>query len=211
MFGTKFVKSFTSAVICAFAFIGFTQSTYAVVLDFEALALDNSSNNIHGNSYSEDGFTINETGIRQLNYFGLQDRRFVKSTSLFSNTVGGILSLTKDGGGAFSLFSIDLNELNEDGAVSVNFTGTTAGGGTIMQTFSLDGIKSTFQTFFFNLAFSDVTEVTWIQDDFPYHQFDNITLDVSAVPLPAAMPLYATGLMAFGFATYRRRKRKNNI
>lgn len=112
----------------------------------------------------------------------------------------------------FPFFSIDLNELNGDFQASVEFTGPTSANATVMQLFNLDGIKSTFETFFFNLAFSDVTEVTWVQAS-NFHQFDNITLDldVSAVPLPAAMPLYATGLIAFGVAAYRRRKQKSNI
>lgn len=70
MFGTKFVKLFTSAVICAFTFINFTQSSSATVVDFETLIVNNNEVNDQGNSYSEDGFTIDEIGSLELDSFG---------------------------------------------------------------------------------------------------------------------------------------------
>lgn len=207
MFEQKVVKYITTIVIGTLICVGFSQNLSAAVLDFETLLINNNSVNNQGNSYSEDGFTINERGRFQLGTFGSGESRFVDSTSLFSRTRNGRLTLTQDGGGAFSLFSIDLNELNRSSAASVTFFGRTSSNAIVNQTFVLDGIKSTFETFFFSLAFNDLTRVSWIQRQ-SFHQFDNIALNVSAVPLPPAVIAFITAMMGVGFLARRKRKLK---
>lgn len=205
MFGQKIIKFITIIVIGTLASIGFSQNLSATVLDFESLLINNNSVNFHGDSYSEDGFTIDETGSRPLGTFGTLESRFVNSTALFADSIGGTLTLTQDGGGPFSLFSIDLNELNGSSVASVDFTGITSTNAIVNQTFVLDGVKSTFETFFFNLVFSDLTEVSWVQSS-PFHQFDNITLNVSAVPLPPAVIAFISAMMGIGFLVRRKKK-----
>lgn len=201
-----YIKSFSLALFSIITFFLTTQISSAVVIDFESLYENNNSTNNQGDSYSEDGFTLTKPDdFYNFMSFGDLSPKFVGSTSLFNNTVGTTTTLTKDDGGFFSIFSIDLNELNFDRVVTVNFTGTTSGGGTVNQSFTLDGIKSTVETFFFNALFTDLTQLSWVQES-PYHQFDNIVLDVAAVPVPAALPMMASGLLAFGFVAYRRRK-----
>ena len=205
----KFGRIFSTLILSIIAMTGFGQSAHSAVIDFESLALINAGLNSQGQTYSEDGFTLDHTGANEFRTFGTLESRFVGSTSLINDSYDGLTTLTRDGGGAFSLVSIDLNELNQDAAVSVEFTGITSANAVVSQTFTLDGIKNTVDSFFFNALFADVVEVSWLQGPNDgrqnFHQFDNINL--SAVPLPAAFPLYATGLLGFGFAAYRKRRK----
>jgi len=118
------------------------------------------------------------------------------------------LTLTNDMGNPFSVQSIDLSELNGDNSADVNFTGQVSGGGTVMQTFTLDGVAFGAETFIFNAIFTNLTSLSWVQIS-PFHQFDNIVLNeggVSPVPLPAALPLMAAGLGLMGFVGRRKKQ-----
>ena len=70
--------------------------------------------------------------------------------------------------------------------MSVTFTGTITGGGTVSQAFTTDAVLSTLETFNFT-NFTNLVSVDWIQG-LPFHQFDNInvtpTANSTAVPEP---------------------------
>ncbi len=110
------------------------------------------------------------------------------------------------------MLSIDLAEQNlSAGGAYVNFVATFSGGGTTSQAITLDGVRATnnltsFETLIFT-GFNDVVSVSWLQEgntSNTWHQFDNVT--VNAVPLPAALPLFAGGLSLLGVFGWRRKR-----
>lgn len=173
------------------------------VIDFESLRHDDASIMYHGATYSEDGFTLSAPGAFGFGTFGTLETRFSGSTALFNDTPGDTTTLTKDGGGAFDLLSIDIAELNGSVVADVTFIGTLSGGGTVSQTFTLDGVAFAAETFLFS-GFTSVVSVAWDQE-FPYHQFDNITIanGVSVVPTPGAA---AGGMALLALGAIRRRR-----
>jgi hypothetical protein len=119
----------------------------------------------------------------------------------------GIVTVAQTNGDPFSLLSIDLaRDFAFDQPPSTTFTGMLAGGGTVMETFSVS-ISSPpliFQTFDFT-AITNVTSVSWDQDVVSsegVHQFGNIHLS-TVVPEPSALTLLALGVpLAVAFQSY---------
>ncbi len=191
----------------------FAAPAYAIVINFDALAVVDANQHSQGKSYTEKGFNFASSST-DYNFaiWGTLNDNFFGSTALWNGDgtgVNGVTTLTKVGGGAFDLLSIDLAELNlaGGGAAFVNFVATFSGGGTTSQNITLDGVRGTnnlssFQTLNFT-GFNDVVSVSWLQVG-PYHQFDNVS--VSAVPLPAALPLFAGGLGLLGLLGWRRKR-----
>jgi hypothetical protein len=192
-----------SAILTGAVMLCTASAAHAVVIDFESLQHIDTNVQFHGFTYSEDGFTItNITGLNPLATFGTLDSRFTGSTALFNNDGDGTTQLARTDGGVFNLQSIDLAELSGSSVATVSFTGNLTGGGTVMQAFNLDGVAFGAETFAFS-GFSNLVSVTWTQAS-PFHQFDNI--DVSNVPLPAALPLFLTTLSVMGLLGWHRRK-----
>ena len=191
------------------------QAQAGVILDFEGLSVANTGTNDVGDQYVESGFVLAGTstglgtGSTEFARFGTISNRFTGSTALFSNTRGGLITLSEVDGNAFSLDSIDLAELNGNNVASTTFVGQLLGGGTTSQTFTLDGIAFGPETFTFDDSFNSVTSVIWTQAN-PFHQFDNIAISEavssSAVPEPTSI---ATFGILFGFVALRRRRRIN--
>ncbi|HUU34317.1 MAG TPA: hypothetical protein VMW48_09650, partial [Vicinamibacterales bacterium] len=155
---------------------GWTQ-TYpggGTVIDFEVLRHDDAEIVEHGFQYIEDGFVLDNLSANPFATFGTLESRFSGSTALLNDTVNGVTRLTALGGSAFDLVSIDLTELNGSNVANVTFTGYLAGGGTVSQTFTLDGVAFYPETFVFT-GFGNLASVEWTQED-PFHQFDNITI-----------------------------------
>ena len=111
-------------------------------------------------------------------------------------------------GSAFDLISIDLAELSQRSAkpITVTFFGQRADSVTVSQTFTTDGLfcvdNHGFQTFNFSDEFRGL-ETVYLADASlktnGYFAFDNV--NVSAVPLPAAVWLFIVGLISlFGFS-----------
>ncbi len=119
------------------------------------------------------------------------------------------MDITQIRGVLFSLYSVDLAEYSTVYAMTYNitFTGHCNDGGTVSQTFQLDGIVDgtgplvDFQTFYFSPDFHDLLGVT-IED--PRFSMDNLQIQVGAIPEPAVGTLLATGMAGFiGFARKR--------
>ena len=151
------------------------------------MAVNNSSVNIVGTTYTESGFTVSQVGTQRapLAVWGTQTSQYPGSTALFNNTPNGVIRLTQFGGGAFDLSSIDLTSLVGNNSVPVSFTGTRADNTTVTQSFTTDAVLSTLETFNFN-NFTNLVSVDWSQAS-PYHQFDNINVSAAAttaVPEP---------------------------
>ncbi len=144
-------------------------------------------------SYSESGFDFTSgdplVSAQQGKvgwYFG--------SASLFSNSVNGYVMLTRTGGATFNFDSIDLAPVatNYGADATVNFTGHIDGGGTVNESFTLNGTYA-FQTFTLT-GFDNLDSVTWLQAS-PFHQFDNLVLDpLSTVPEPGSVALIGLAL-----------------
>ena len=139
---------------------------------------------------------------------------YTGSEALFEDGGGGdSISLTKQGGGAFTLNSIDIanNYLQSfsPGSAPINFVGTKEGGGTVTFTYS-PPVDNNLHTVTFS-NFTDVVSVTW-QQNFPYHQFDNVVLNggVSETPEPGKLALLTgAGLTGMAFVNRRRSKKEN--
>lgn len=168
-----------------------TQPALAAVMTFDALAVDADVVVDAGQVYTEAGFQLTNAGNFPFGTYGNQAQGFTGSTSLFNDNDAGVTVLNSPNGDLFHLFSIDLAELivGDPGPYAVSFVGTRIGGGTVTQTFVLDGLAGA-ETFQFDTAFSWLTRVRW-SNDAPYHQFDNIDLEV---PAPGAFLLLLAGL-----------------
>jgi hypothetical protein len=169
------------------------------VMTFEQLASPGSGYRFLPPLYEEAGFRITanvgfctaETpapGVRSDNWAG--------STGLSNCFVNGTNTLTKIGGGSFSLFSIDLAAfgLSYGFNAPVTFIGHALSS-TMTATYYTQPPMA-FHTALFN-NWDDLQSVSWTHVS-PYHQFDTITLDVPAqvTPEPATLVLLATGLVA---------------
>jgi len=183
-------------------FVGQPQA--AVVIDFDSLT--GSGDVYRGFTYVEDGYTL--SNLASLNFRSVHpgSSRYTGSVSFFNATVSGVTQMTRTagGGGPFDLLSIDLAELNASKVADVKFTGNLSGGGTVTQTFTLDGIAFAVETFDFT-GFTNLQSVTWVQQS-PYHQFDNIVVQ-NAIPEPSTLAALG-GLLGIGLIGrwWKRRK-----
>jgi hypothetical protein len=191
----------------------------AITLGFDSVTTTSNTFVAVGPSYSEQGFTlIDNSGFAPpsvpLATWGASSAGYTGSQSLFNNGIDQTTTLTKDGGGVFSLNSIDLSELfnNGLGSVTVSFLGYLLGGGTVTQSFTTDGVFGA-ETFTFDSTFASVASVTWRQDA-PFHQFDNIVVDATFVNAAVPEPSSVLGLLSFGIiggAASIRRRRFNKL
>ncbi|MBL1321258.1 MAG: hypothetical protein COA63_009395 [Methylophaga sp.] len=178
----------------------FSFPTLASVIDFQQLERNQDGPfrvAVGSNKYIEDGFQLDYLGSRPWDGFyslGTLDSRYTGSTAMFNNTPGGTTQLSKVGGGIFDLFSIDLAKI--DGTSFGNVTFTRDGGHS--QTFVSSSLSIT-ETFLFDAGFLGARSVSWIQTSsfLGFHQFDNININVSSVPIPAAAFMFAPALLGF--------------
>jgi hypothetical protein len=168
-----------------------TSARALIVIDFESLEAGNNAVNYVGDVYTQGAFELTNLspGVG-LGTFGALESRFTGSTALFDDIADGVLMLDQIGDAPFDLVAINLASLNGSVPVEVTFLGTIAGGGSVSQTFTVDGSPFVQQTFNFT-GFSNLTKVEWIQAP-PYHQFDDIVVNV--VPEPDAWLLIGTGI-----------------
>jgi hypothetical protein len=176
----------------------------AIVLDFESLAVNDNNFHLHGNTYTEDGFTISSAGT-QLVTWGTQTSLSPGSTALFDNAGFQSVTLSQVGGSAFTLSSIDLADVyNSPTQVTVNFIGTRADSSTVSQSFTTDSILG-LETFAFS-NFTNLVSVNWQNNSSNWNQFDNIVINgapTAAVPEPFTI----VGTIIGGTAALRMKKK----
>ncbi len=178
-----------------------TGASAQVVMDFQDLEHHDSGFADHGYSYSANGFTVSHPNNEPFPFrtAGTLNGSFYQgSTMLFNDTVNGVITFARDGGGPFDLASIDLASLFVGGsAPTINFVGNLSGGGQVFASYTVQNSVGIETFSFAGLGFNNLSSVTWVQENF-FHQFDNITI----VPAPAAVSLLGLA----GLAAARRRR-----
>jgi len=135
--------------------------------------------------------------------------------------IGRPVTMTKSGGGTFSLHQFDIGEVwlpthPESDFMAVNLVGNQSGGGTLIASFQLDGIAdgtgplTDFQTIVLNgwinlisVTISGTNAAGGIGD----YAVDNLVTDVAQVPVPGALPLFVGGIGAMALLVRRRQRR----
>jgi hypothetical protein len=163
-------------------------------------------------TYVESGFQLVFGGGSGYAYWCSGNAAYAGSNAIFNNSGGGLTTLSRVGGTAFALTSIDLANLFTPGvAGSVLFTGDLQGGGTVTQTESWNAAAGSpaFTTDLFGGAWNNLIDVKFSEPSAePLFQVDNIVLNnvvLSVTPEPATMTLMAMGLV--GIAGVGRRRR----
>ena len=170
-----------------------TTSLNAAIIDFEEI--DNTSKVTTGPSLDTQGFNLfnSSAGIGSILHWESSspynaDPSGVTFSHNYSSTT---TTLTQLNGGAFNLFSIDFGDVFNSGVsqnISINAV-TNSGSllSTVVSTDSIIGLET------FNLNWSNVLSASWTETSGSYLQLDNIS--VSAVPVPAAVWLFGSGLI----------------
>jgi hypothetical protein len=194
----------TILITAVLTFVSFTAT--AATMDFDSNACSsNSCFNDGGLSITGSYAHVTMTSTSAINSSGYSIR------SAYSSYID-IDSAT---GGSFSLFSVDLGEystLQEGRRESITFIGIKLNGTEVSQTFQIDGLmngSNDFQNFLFS---SDFTRLQSAHIERTYNEgfsgyitplFSMDNLQYSVVPVPGAVWLLGSGLMAL-FAWRRR-------
>ena len=180
-----------------------------VTLTFEGV---DPNTNHHGTTITENGYTI--TSSSGLNSTKPSNGNTNGTVSIYSqsNTPVTITAGPTDDY-VFDVLSIDLGELFSAGTPIASFSGLKADGSTATGQLVISGASSFWNYHVtFGSLFTNLVSFT-LGNNSPYlYQFDNIELSSAATltqtPIPGALPLYLSGIGAFAFAAYRRRKKR---
>jgi hypothetical protein len=194
-------RQMKSLCIAALLLVGSIAVAAPVVIDFD----DTLPTYIGLETYQEDGFTLisnqpdgtlidqNDTVRNNIGIIG----GGTSSQSLFwgANGANSTISIAADSGLRFSIDSLDASSLY-NAAGELTLTGTKAGGGTVSQTLTLNSALTSYNVTGLGLVTNLVLSFDGSVDAAPY-DVDNISLN--AVPVPAAVWLFASALGMLGW------------
>ncbi len=193
-----------------------------VTLNFNDLPNPNSGTGFNGQSVANyQGFTLTDTGstfggLHSVSPDGASGSggsyNYTGSVALFNGADGGADTLTQDNSNPFRILSIDIANLvlqsSSPGGVTVQFTGTLAGGGTVTQSFT-HAANDSLTTVTFDSSFSNLNAFTISQGGL-FNQYDNIVIAGPAAgntPEPGSVALLSV-MATCGLALRRYRRRK---
>jgi len=166
------MRTVASVALCLWSVFS-VGSASAVVIGFEDLVSESTS-------YTEDGFSIATTGALRTN---VGTPRGNPPPEMYAAQTNQTNTLTRVDGGSFDLVSIELAGGPEIGGVwpqMVTFTGMLAGGGSVMQSFSVagtaDAVPNNWQLFNFSSEFVALASVSWTPE---YTLADNVVVQPS--------------------------------
>lgn len=191
----------------AFSLCSVTAS--ASIITFDALTAPGSRTLPNSYQHQEAGFQVTNWPGARFAVLGSTNPSYTGSAAMLvlTNNNRGT-TLTKVGGGVFSLDSIDLSESDPVTVDPFEIVFSARLNGTWVSSFPvfLDGVFGD-QTFHFESVFSNVTEVEFGPRYGQNFQFDNVVLDTqpAEVPEPGSIGLVGVALLGGLVATWRGR------
>ena len=190
------------------------------LIDFESQTLDWTT------GFQDNGFDFTSTSSAGLFGAATASPLFLNpigpdngsSRYLLSHNADTVISMTQANGNPFSLLSFMGGEahlgVSTLWASDIEVTGFLAGGGTVVQSFALDGIhdgaggQPDFQLFNLSGSFSNLTEVQFRGlggNTSLFYTLDNISVDTSVSPVPEPSSMALLGIGSIGMFLRRRR------
>jgi hypothetical protein len=215
----RFTKLSQAALAACLLFVVGAPAARAVTINMEGLP-SGSCNGI-GSTATTQGYNFAASGGNNL--FSCNGSVLSQDTtrSLIAANGQSVVTMSAANNSAFNLLSFDSGTRTADfnptqpsfgqGSTAVEVVGNLAGGGTVTDTFTFNGLL--FQTFVLPNTFMDLTSVVFTglgTAPNPEMVLDNIVV-TAATPLPAALPLFATGLGGLGLLGWRRKRKAQAV
>ena len=157
--------------------------------------------------YTESGYIVtNASGLARWENGSIYDSDPTSSTGMISWIAQTETVITHGGGGPFDLLGIDIDDAYNSGTPNgaLDYQYGLFGGGTGSGSLLVDDVPG-FSSILLNLA--NLSYFSFIPSgDLRWVQFDNVRVASNVVPIPAALPLFASALAAVGWVAHRRRR-----
>jgi hypothetical protein len=182
----------------------------ALVVDFESAPTSASCFN-HGTTLTTQGYTFTALGAGSNGLISCDGTAAgigsSGSSALADNTVSPDIGFQESSGALFNLVSVDVGELTTitaRNATQIGVAGFFPGGGLVQALFNLDGIvdgpggAADFQTFVLPATFTGLSSarISFVLGGSQGSEFAIDDLNVQIVPMPSAVWLFASGVLA---------------